>query len=108
MFRRPEPLEIANIQLVAPKPGVYIVYRTDTGQPFYVGRSRVDIRQRLLRHRNGTGSRRIHDALLRGVKFIFEWEEMISVEQAEAELILKLGTVEFGNLRREVDPADWE
>ena len=47
------------------------------------------------------------EALTRHTPLDFEYQEMISVEQAEAVLIRELGTLNLGNLRREIDPADW-
>jgi hypothetical protein len=47
------------------------------------------------------------EALSRHEPLEFEYQEMISVEQAEAMLIRELGTIRLGNLRRETDPADW-
>lgn len=37
----------------------------------------------------------------------FEVFEMMSPEQAEAQLIDILGTMEYANLRRETDLAEW-
>jgi hypothetical protein len=37
---------------------------------------------------------------------LFEYEELLSVEQMEAQLIDAFGTTRAGNLRRETDPAD--
>jgi hypothetical protein len=88
--------------------GVYIIMRS--GDPYYVGRSRVDIRERLRRHRAGSGSRRVAD-LVRNTpdsNLSFTYECLTSVEQMEAQLIATLGTTRFGNLRGETDPADWE
>jgi hypothetical protein len=85
---------------------VYIIYDSN-GTPFYVGRSRVSIHDRLRCHAGRTGSKKVRDALNRGEKLTFEWEEMLSPEQAEAQLIFTLGALAAGNLRRETDPADW-
>ena len=46
----------------------------------------------------------VMEALSRRTPLDFEYQEMISVEQAEAILIRELGTI---HLRRETDPADW-
>jgi hypothetical protein len=85
---------------------VYIIYAPD-GSPFYIGRSIVSIHARLYAHAAKRGSRKITEALNRGQKLSFEWEELGSPHQAEAQLIQALGTTKFGNLRRETDPADW-
>ena len=102
------PFSIENIHRVPPEPGVYIIYDKESRRPVYVGRSRVDIRQRLLCHFRHRGSRKIAEALSRGTEFTFEYQPMMSVEQAEALLICELGNRnESFNLRRETDPADW-
>ena len=109
MFRPQKPLIAANLDTtVVPKAsGVYIIYRN--GTPFYIGRSIVSIRDRLLCHANRRGSQRVTEALNRGDRLTFEWEEMGSPHQAEAQLIRGLGTYAklYGNLRKETDPADW-
>jgi excinuclease UvrABC nuclease subunit len=99
-------LVLANVLLVPRGPGVYIIYNRD-GEPFYVGRSRVSIHDRLRCHAARTGSQKVREALNRGEMLTFEWEEMLSPEQAEAQLINALGVIAAGNLRREADPADW-
>ena len=107
MFRQRQPLTLFRVTSSVPKqPGVYIIY-DGRGRPFYVGRSRVSIFYRLRCHASGSGSRKVRDALKRREKLTFEWEEMDSPEQAEAQLIAELGTLAAGNLRRETDPADW-
>ena len=106
MFRPRKPLIPSTFMGVPHAPGVYIIY-DGRGKPFYVGRSRVSIRDRLRCHAGRIGSRKVRDALNRGEKLTFEWEEMLSPEQAEAQLIAALGLVNLGNLRRETDPADW-
>ena len=106
IFRRPLPFDAATVDAFVPKgPGVYIIYLR--WYPFYVGRSRVDIRERLLRHVIGAGSTKVAEALGWHMLLEFEFEEMISPEQVEAELIQALGTRVLGNLRSETDPADW-
>src|SRR5664279_1825077 len=105
MFRPLRPFNRSSIGFVPPTPGVYIIYQE--GDPFYVGRSRVSIFERLWKHVNGLGSRRIKVALDQGIALTFEYQEMMSVEQAEALLIREMGVFKFGNLRRESDPADW-
>ena len=45
-------------------------------------------------------------AITRRTPLAFEYQEMVSVEQAEALLIRELGALQFGNFRRETDPAD--
>jgi excinuclease UvrABC nuclease subunit len=106
MFRRKEPLTLACLGIVPNVSGVYIVYKKD-GTPFYVGRSTGNIHDRLVAHAQQRGSRKIREALLRGEQFDFEWEELGSPHQAEAELIRQLGVITAGNLRRETNPADW-
>jgi predicted GIY-YIG superfamily endonuclease len=106
IFMQRLPFDPANVAGVPRAPGVYII-RLRGGIPFYVGRSRQDIHERLWRHVMGTGSRKVMEALSRHTPLEFEYQEMISVEQAEAILIRELGTSRLGNLRRETDPADW-
>ena len=105
MFRELQSFEPRSVQKVPNQPGIYIIYKDR--QPYYVGRSRASMWDRLWKHVHKVGSRKIREALERGVKLEFEYQEMASVEQAEAILIENLGVVGFGNLRREVDPADW-
>lgn len=108
MFRPRKPLireSLDDKEKVPEGPGVYIIYRA--GQPFYVGRSLVNIRERLWRHATKQGSKKVREALSRGETLTFEWEELLSPHQAESQLITQLGTRVCGNLRRETDPADW-
>ena len=107
MFRKLQPFDPIRVRSVPHSPGIYILYLSN-GTPYYVGRSRVDIYRRLWRHVNMTGSKKIREALEQGIRLDFEYQEMLSVQQAEAILIKELGVLRFGNLRREVDPADWE
>jgi len=106
MFMMLKPFDAANVARVPNEPGVYVVYQTQPGgaKPFYVGRSKVSMHDRLLHHLRGTGSRKIAAANKGNLRF--EYQSMISVEQAEAILIRELGTLEFANLRGETDPAD--
>ncbi|MEJ7609180.1 MAG: GIY-YIG nuclease family protein [Bryobacteraceae bacterium] len=90
MFRSRKPLISPNVLAVPHGPGVYIIY-DGHGKPFYVGRSRVSIHDRLRCHAGRTGSKKVRDALNRGEKLTFEWQEMLSPEQAEAQLIKALG-----------------
>ena len=106
MFRPRKALIVSNLIGVPNGPGVYIIYRAN-GSPFYVGRSIVNIHDRLRCHATLAGSRKVREALGRGEILSFEWEEMASPHQAEAQLIAALGTRTAGNLRRETDPADW-
>lgn len=106
MFRPKQPLQIHNLVHVPKAPGVYIIYRKG-GDAFYVGRSIVNIHDRLWAHATMRGSRKVKEALERGESLEFEWEELWSPHQAEAQLIIALGTTRYGNLRRETDPADW-
>jgi hypothetical protein len=91
MFRRIRPFDLAGVTAVPHRPDIYIIYKKD-GTPFYVGRSRVDIFARLWKHLHGLGSMRIKAVLDQGVGLNFEFQEMISVEQAEAILIKELGS----------------
>jgi excinuclease UvrABC nuclease subunit len=106
VFRRKKALTLANLWDVPNGSGVYIVYKSD-GTPFYVGRSASSIHNRLVAHAQKYGSRKINEALSRGEQLDFEWEELGSPHQAEAQLIKQLGVITAGNLRRETDPADW-
>lgn len=106
MFRPKKELSPENIRWVPKGPGVYIIY-TSHGIAFYIGRSLVSIHDRLLAHAGKRGSRKVRLALERGERLQFEWEELGSPYQAEAQLIAQLDTVRFGNLRGETDPADW-
>lgn len=105
MFRPRMPLVPWGLAGVPESSGVYIIYAD--GSPFYVGRSIVNIHDRLYRHATGRGSQKVREALNRGDALTFEWEELLSPHQAEAQLIAALGTAVCGNLRRETDPADW-
>ncbi len=107
MFRPKKPLQPDSLAGVPIGPGIYIISLVG-GDPFYVGRSLVNIHARLSAHASKRGSRRVKEALDRGERLEFEWEELGSPHQAEAQLIAALGTMKFGNLRRETDPSDWE
>ena len=100
MFRKFQPFDPVRVQAVPRAPGVYIIYKRDDA-PYYVGRSRADIHSRLWKHVNRMGSRKITEALERGLHLDFEFKEMQSAEQAEAILIKELGVLRYGNLRRE-------
>ncbi len=102
--RRLFPFTNPSLKQVPPAPGVYIIYN-NKGEPFYIGRSRISVHARLRRHLHGLGNRKIAAALQQGLTF--EFEIMVSVEQAEAVLIREMGSYRYGNLRRETDPADW-
>ena len=107
MFRKLLPFVKESVKRVPRESGVYILYER-SGQPVYVGRSRRNIRERLLCHLSQRGNRKIAMAIRQGIPLKFEYEPMISVEQVEAVLIRELGTSRFYNLRRETDPADWD
>lgn len=107
MFRKLQPFDPIRVSAVPHTPGIYILYLRD-GTPYYVRRSRVDISGRLWRHVNKVGSKKIRVALEQRIRLNFEYQETLSVEQDEAILIKELGVVGLGNLRREVDSADWE
>jgi len=106
MFRRKKPLLADSLGDVPHGSGVYIVYKKN-GTPFYVGRSTMSIHNRLLAHAQRRGSKKSSEALARGEQLDFEWQELGSPQQAEAELIKHLGVMTAGNLRRETDPVDW-
>ncbi|MGH9433484.1 MAG: hypothetical protein ACRD3T_18290, partial [Terriglobia bacterium] len=105
-FMTLQAFDAARVAGVPKEPGVYVVYQMPLGKTksFYVGRSRESMYDRLLHHLRGTGSRKIATANKAGL--VFEYQSMISVEQAEAILIRELNTRGFGNLRNETDPAD--
>jgi excinuclease UvrABC nuclease subunit len=105
MFMKLRPFTAEEVGAVPAGPGIYIIYLAD-GTPFYVGRSLTSIHERLWNHVNCTGSRKVAEARNQGRLLKFEFQEMWSVEQAEAALIDRLGTRAYGNLRREIDPAD--
>jgi hypothetical protein len=107
MFGKRVPFNRLYVSRVPRESGIYIIYSQLTKEPVYVGRSRRDIHDRLQRHLVGTGSRKIADAMSHRIPLNFEYECMMSVEQAESNLIDALGTIKFFNLRRETDPADW-
>lgn len=86
--------------------GVYIILRN--GNPYYVGRSRVNIYRRLKAHAGGYGSKKVAELLGKSDKLTVEYECLTSVEQMESQLINELGTDKLGNMRRETDPADWD
>lgn len=104
MFRPKKPLQIQELAKVPERNEIYIIYLD--GEPFYIGRSSVNIRRRLYAHATRIGSRKVREALELGKKLEFEWEELGSPQQAEAQLIEAFGTIKCGNLRRETDPAD--
>jgi excinuclease UvrABC nuclease subunit len=103
IFRSLQIFNLATASVVPSEPGIYIIYASN-GEPYYVGRSRVNIRSRLMSHARGTGSQKVAMVLNSGL--LFEYEELLSVEQMEAQLIDAFGTTRAGNLRRETDPAD--
>jgi len=105
MFHKLKPFTDRNVKAVPRGPGIYIIYAD--GEPFYIGRSTRDIHERLWKHFTRTGSRKVAEAVSQGIALEFEYQEMLSVEQAEAQLIHAFGTYKFGNLRRETDPVDW-
>lgn len=96
--------DVHSVAMVPRRAGVYIVY--DLAGPIYVGRSRQDIHERIWRHLNGRGNRNLAMAMSLRADLTFEYECLLSPEQAEALLIQNLGVVKFANLRRETDPAD--
>lgn len=96
----------ANVSALKTFAGVYIIYMQ--GRPFYVGRSRVSVKDRLASHLAGRGSAKVREAVSMKVRLEFECEELWSMEQAEAQLIDMVGSADAGNLRRETDPADWD
>jgi len=106
IFRTLKILNREEILKVPRASGVYLVYINQSQTPYYIGRSRCDIRRRLLCHLNGNGSKQIKELLLKKKLLRFEWEELISVEQAEAILISAHFNKRIGNRRKETDPAD--
>ena len=108
MFMKLVPFDSIHVSRVPRDPGIYIIYLKQTGEPVYVGRSRRDIYSRLQRHVTRCGSRKVAEALSKHVPLELEYECMMSVEQAESQLITAFGTTRFFNLRRETDPADWD
>src|SRR5450755_4288048 len=85
IFKTLQPFDDFHIGMVPKGAGVYIIYEGET--PVYVGRSRVNIRQRLEVHRHGRGNWFLR---LVGPTASFEYSEMMSCEQAEAQLIREL------------------
>ena len=53
------PLNEEGLRSVPATAGCYIIYLD--GSPFYVGRSRVDLRRRLVAHARGRGSRAVRE-----------------------------------------------
>jgi excinuclease UvrABC nuclease subunit len=106
IFRKLKMFNREEIRKVPGASGVYLVYIKQSQKPFYIGRSRCDIRRRLFCHLNGIGSKRIKELLLKKTLLRFEWEELISVEQTEAILIRAHFNKCIGNMRKETDPAD--
>jgi excinuclease UvrABC nuclease subunit len=106
IFSNKQPFNALNISLLPHFPGIYILYLQ--GRPVYVGRSRVSVKDRLNAHVKCRGSRKVAELVQMQRLLDFECEEMMSPEQAEAQLIEMLGTTEYGNLRGETDPADWD
>ena len=84
MFRPKQPLVPSSLRAVPKGPGVDIIYNS-RGTPFYVGRSIVNIRDRLICHAERRGSRKVREALSRGEMLSFEWQELLSPHQAEAQ-----------------------
>lgn len=108
MFSTRRPFDVVRVSAVPCESGVYVVY--DLAGPIYVGRSRVSIRDRLMAHVTGRGNRNLtlarHVGAAGSLTFSF-LSGIVSVEQAEAQLIQALGVTQFANLRKETDPADW-
>ena len=94
-----QPFDDFHIDKSPDKAGVYVIY--ESGTPVYVGRSRTSIRERLVAHRHG---RRNWFLRLVGPTASFEYSEMMSPEQAEAQLIRELKAKTYGNYRFETDP----
>lgn len=97
------PLNSQQINMVPRESGVYITF--DLAGPIYVGRSRVDIRRRLLSHFSGTGNKNL--ALAKKVggasSLTFTYCCLPVDAQADVErlLIAELGVANFANLRHE-------
>lgn len=104
VFTRAMAFTGSNISKAPHAPGVYIIYHK--AKPFYVGRSNRSIRERLMKHFRGSGSRSV---LLKPIQELtFEAEALNNPAQAESFLIAALGTRERGNLRWEFYGPDWE
>src|SRR6266571_3429643 len=68
LFRKLQDFNHLNVSSVSPEPEIYIIYKRVRGidRPFYIGRSRVDLRARLWCHLRGAGSRKVAAAILWG------------------------------------------
>lgn len=97
------PFDYVQIDKVPHSSGVYIIF--DLAGPIYVGRSRVDIRRRLLSHFNGTGNKNLALAKRIGASrsLTFTYCCLPATVQADVErlLIAALGVAAFANLRHE-------
>lgn len=95
----------AGLDHVTNCPGIYIIY--DASTPFYVGRSTVGVRERLRRHLNGSGSRKVAELVAsRPNNLSVRYLCGDSPEQMEAQTILVLQTMGLGNIASVSDPAD--
>ena len=97
-----QPFDHEHINLSPELPGVYIIYDRDI--PVYVGRSAVSIRERLHAHKEGRGNWFLR-LIGPSPTVSFEYETMLSGEQAESKLIRLLRTKRYANYRLETDPA---
>jgi hypothetical protein len=85
--------------------GVYIIFRM--GRPYYIGRSQDNVKGRLRCHLHCRGNRNVGESIRKGEDLTFAYEEVMSFEQLEANLIQVYGeSGKLGNLRFESDPAD--
>jgi hypothetical protein len=98
-----EPFDAFHVLLVPRASGVYVV--SDLSGPIHVGRSRVDIRRRLLTHLRGKGNRNIAFGRRVGAaaSLDFTYCCLRPEEQADVEriLIASFGVATLANLRRE-------
>jgi hypothetical protein len=100
------------IKKVPEEPGVYVVYYY--ARPYYVGRASRNIRGRLWAHFRGKkkGSVMVRKAARYAPAELFRFRYWLvpagDVAGLEAVLIEALGGIDFGNLRREKLPQDWE
>jgi hypothetical protein len=104
VFTRAKPFTHDNISAAPNAPGVYIIYHRR--KPFYVGRSKTSIRDRLNKHFRFRGSRNVREKP--NHELSFEAEALSNPVQAESFLIAALGVRERVNLRWEFYGPDWE
>jgi hypothetical protein len=92
----------ANIKTAPERAGIYIIY--EPAGAFYVGRSRCNIRRRMLAHLNGSGNQNIKLArkiIEKRLTFTYAVLPKTGVAEIEGVLIATLGTAKLANMRRE-------